>query len=170
MEYNFESIYCSGKIIKNNNHDLILEGTVNDNISKINYIAAAPPDFMTSFTGSGLPYTSREQAFHNTPNKGQVDVVNSKFTIKLLTPNSYYLDYFTFIKPRVELMLNKNKVNIDIPELMVPFRSLMYPPNRKDPMFYKKDLPVRTQEQILRDSDYPEIQNLNDFWGLKPPL
>jgi hypothetical protein len=170
MEYNFNSIYCSGKIIKNNDFDLILDGVVNDDVKEIYYLAAAPPDFNSSFSGSGLPYASSEQAFYNTPNEGVVKVEDSKFLIKLTVPNSYYKDYFTLIKPRVELMINKNKVNVDIPELTVPYRSLQYPKERKDAMFYNKTLPVRTQEQVLRDSDYPDKQNFNDFWGLKPPL
>ena len=40
-------------------------------------------------------------------------------------------------------------------------------------MFYycsKTKLPVRTQEQVLRDSGYPEDNKMHDdFWGLRPP-
>lgn len=61
----------------------------------------------------------------------------------------------------------------------VPFRTLTYPapPSnnpRDSPMFYycnKSKLPVRTQEQVLLDSGYPEVNDIpNNFWGLKPPL
>ncbi len=61
----------------------------------------------------------------------------------------------------------------------VPFRTLTYPapPSnnpRDSPMFYycnKSKLPVRTQEQVLLDSGYPEVNDMpNNFWGLKPPL
>ena len=61
----------------------------------------------------------------------------------------------------------------------VPFRTLTYPapPSnnpRDSPMFYycnKNKLPVRTQEQVLLDSGYPEVNDMpNNFWGLKPPL
>jgi hypothetical protein len=44
---------------------------------------------------------------------------------------------------------------------------------RKDAMFYKYGwlMPVRTQEQILRDSAYPDENKMaSNFWGLKPPL
>ena len=40
-------------------------------------------------------------------------------------------------------------------------------------MFYHcgNSLPVRTQEQVLRDSGYPEDNRMPDnFWGLKPPM
>jgi hypothetical protein len=61
----------------------------------------------------------------------------------------------------------------------IPFRTLTYPapPSknpRTSPMFYhchKSHLPVRSQEQILRDGGYPEVNVMPDnFWGLKPPL
>ena len=59
----------------------------------------------------------------------------------------------------------------------IPFRSLSYPPinntaPRKDPSFYSGgyELPVITQEQILRDSGFPRSNKFPDnFWGLKPP-
>lgn len=61
----------------------------------------------------------------------------------------------------------------------IPFRTLTYPspPShnpRTSPMFYhchRNKLPVRSQEQVLRDSKYPEVNVMpDDFWGLKPPL
>ena len=78
---------------------------------------------------------------------------------------------------------NNNKSNelyhtIQIDE-GVPFRTLTYPapPSnnpRDSPMFYycsKNKLPIRTQEQVLLDSGYPEVNDMpNNFWGLKPPL
>ena len=40
-----------------------------------------------------------------------------------------------------------------------------------DQRFDKEGLPIRTQEQILRDSGYPKDNRVPDnFWGLKPPL
>ena len=60
-----------------------------------------------------------------------------------------------------------------------PFRTLTYPspPSkqpRDSPMFYycnRNSLPVRSQEQVLRDSGFPNMNRMPDnFWGLKPPL
>ena len=59
-----------------------------------------------------------------------------------------------------------------------PFRSLTYPPQNKgdaarcSPNFYATGhkLPIRTQEQILVDSGYPETNKMPpNFWGLRPP-
>ena len=39
-------------------------------------------------------------------------------------------------------------------------------------MFYsgRTRLPTRTQEQILRDSGFPEINQMPpNYWGLRPP-
>ncbi len=59
----------------------------------------------------------------------------------------------------------------------IPFRTLTYPspPSqnpRTSPMFYhchRNQLPIRGQETILRDSGYPEVNEMpSNFWGLKP--
>ena len=55
---------------------------------------------------------------------------------------------------------------------------LTYPPlknerPRSGPEFYEGlwELPVRTQEEICRQSGYPEVNKMpKNFWGLKPPL
>ena len=60
----------------------------------------------------------------------------------------------------------------------IPFRSLTYPPiqagtaPRKNPMFYssRDKLPIRSQEQILRDSGFPEENVMpENFWGKAVP-
>ena len=56
----------------------------------------------------------------------------------------------------------------------IPFRTLTWPKKRdwnKGPLFYcNNNLPVRNQEQILRDSGYPAInKEPSNFWGLIPP-
>ena len=57
---------------------------------KVAYIAAAPVEFRTSVAGSGLPYTSKEQAFHNTPNMGMAQMMSKKlFRVLLDMPGSY---------------------------------------------------------------------------------
>lgn len=72
--------------------------------------------------------------------------------------------------------LNYHTIKIDDG---VPFRTLTHPAppteaKRNSPMFYycsKEQLPVRGQEQVLRDSGYPEENKMpSNFWGLKPPL
>ena len=59
----------------------------------------------------------------------------------------------------------------------IPFRMLTYQQtpvtvSRDSPNFYNGgfNLPVRTQEQILRDSAYPDKNTMpKNFWGLRPP-
>ena len=44
--------------------------------------------------------------------------------------------------------------------------------SRESPKFYDGgfQMPIRTQEQILRDSAYPSNNKMpKNFWGLKPP-
>ena len=71
---------------------------------------------------------------------------------------------------------NTNGVQRNIPIQVsqgIPFRTLTYQPNRKDAMFYKWgwSLPIRTQEQVLRDSGYPQCNTMDvNHWGLKPPM
>jgi hypothetical protein len=55
----------------------------------------------------------------------------------------------------------------------IPYRFLQFPPQRRDANFYHAhhNLPVRTQEQVLRDGQYPQSKKMsNDFWGLRPAL
>ena len=56
----------------------------------------------------------------------------------------------------------------------IPFRTLTWSPKRNwsnGPMFYNnKDLPIRSQYEILLDSAYPNINKVPaNFWGKKPP-
>ena len=174
--YSFTKKYCSCKIYSNRTSVKVigqLTDTVKDGV--LNYLAAAPADHMTSYTGSGLAFPNEEVAFDNTPNKGKMKINASKFEIDLQMPNSYYTKLFNELtKPELMLKYNTNKetriLRIPIAN-SIPYRTLTYPYIRTSPEFYNVALPVRTQEQILRDSGYPnknvEPQNV---WGLKPPM
>ena len=158
--------------------EFTVNGTIQDPVddNKIMYYAASPPDFRTTYTGSGLPFANQEQAFYNTPNKGFVRLNNGKFSIELLYPNSYMVGLGTVTIPPtlyIEYLSNgkKEEVSIKLSEGL-PYRMLTYPSigrARSSPEFYREDLPVRTQEQILRDSGYPSTNVTPDnYWGLKP--
>lgn len=70
--------------------DLSLDITVHldDNPRTIDYIAAAPADSRTTFTGSGLPFVSLAQAFWKTPNMGTVTVgKDGSAKVNLAFPN-----------------------------------------------------------------------------------
>lgn len=154
----------------------VLSDDIDENT--IQYIAANPADTMTSYSGSGLPFHNFDQAYESTPNKGKVIYGKSKqFTISIKYPNSYYIEFGNkLIYPHIKLMYKKK--NIQHTQFVylkdrILYRTLTYPHSRKDVSFYDVDLPIRSQESILKDSMY--IQSFNDkeecsFWGLKPPL
>jgi hypothetical protein len=147
-------------------------------------MAANPPDFRTSYSGSALPFASKDQAFEESPNIGKVTIVNSKFTIKVLFPNSYMIGLGSvLIPPTVYLQYITTKDNevhnfsIQVSN-GIPYRTLTYPLAggcaRQQSVFYSNHhcLPIRkNQEEILRQSAYPQ-RNIepSNFWGDKPSL
>jgi hypothetical protein len=171
----FNSIYCKGNVTFLKNNEIIIEGEINDEITdpNIQYYAPAPPDYMTTFSGSGLPFASESQAFSNTPNKGIIKLDQNKFVINMACPNSYYKDFNTYVTPSVTITYNNDK-NIKLMLLndKIAHRSLQYPELRKkeQQMFYNRKLPIRSQEKILRDSEYNLYSEPVNFWGLKPPM
>lgn len=180
MKNHFESKNCKGTMASiNNNYDIIINGVITPNYttdSFVKYSAPAPPDTITSFSGSGLPYSSKEQAYYNSPNVGQVKISrDGRFKITLKRPNSYYANFNTLKTPYITMTYNygKDVLTVKLDYEKVPYRSLQYPVLRtqKKEMFYAKKLPVRSQEQILYDSAYSDTKLQSpDFWGLKPPL
>jgi hypothetical protein len=176
----FDLINCQGVIDYSNDGDLTINATIKgyemqDNIDVI-YWAAAPATRGMAFT-SGLPYPNPDQAYDNTPNRGVTKAVNGQFTIKLKAPNAYYVGLGTlYVPPVLHIKVCNDKTVHHIPITHgIPFRTLTYPspPSKKprsDAMFYcNDDLPVRSQEQILRDSGYKHDQPMPDnFWGLRP--
>ena len=167
-----------------NSNQYIVNGTVSGNkVNKyyVKYVAANPPTYNANFSGSGLPFPNENVAFENTPNKGTVEVINGNFTIKIKYPGSYYENMGTiYVPPQIKLLLvnkdNKPQGDNVIVKLGngIPFRTLTWPIQRdwnKGPNFYDiKNLPVRSQYQILLDSAYPTVNKMpSNFWGLDPP-
>ncbi len=183
--FNESSFLVNLDIKKVNNDSYIVSGDVTTNPYSeqlfVKYSAANPPTYNANFSGSGLPYPNEEIAFENTPNRGAVEVINNKFTISIRYPNSYYINMGSvYIEPHIRLILC-DKHNKEIGEVVyvnlgegIPFRTLTWPAQRnwnKGPEFYvNKDLPVRTQFQILVDSAYPSTNIMpKNFWGTTPP-
>lgn len=175
----FETTNCKGTVSSiNNNYDILIEGVIAPEYTTdpfVRYSAPAPTDTITSFSGSGLPYTTMEQAYYNSPNVGQSKIENGRFRIVLKRPNSYYSDFNTLVYPSVTITYNygKDKLKVALNNERVPYRSLQYPVRRKEMQqgFYKQSLPVRSQEQILRDSAYTDLEpEKPSFWGLKPAV
>jgi hypothetical protein len=183
---NTQKVCSDMEILKNNRGTQIqVNGMLQDQLDdkKLNFIASAPADRRSSFSGSGLPFPSASVAFKITPNQGPVYVNNDNyFSINLLKPNSYYVGMGTYLVPPtiyISYVSNGQKkyISIKIDET-IPFRTLTYQNEeskvpRTSPLFYNnKDLPVRTQEQILLSSAYPCWNGSipENFWGLKPPM
>jgi len=182
----FENAFISLDVLRDENenkeYDLIITGVVNEVVDddKLHFIAAAPADHRYSFHGSGLPFANPSQAFLHSQNKGTVEVgVDGTFIIKLRHPNSYYVDLGNkLIPPTLTIKYHtsgeRRVIDVQVAN-QIPYRLLNHPRSntyiRDSPMFYKdtEKLPVRTQEQILRDSGYPVKNKIpENFWGLKP--
>lgn len=73
----------------------------------INFSAAAPGDLRLSYSGSGLPFVSPQQAYFDTPNKGKLETSdNGVFSFKLWAPNSYYINQgTTLVRPHVHMCI-----------------------------------------------------------------
>lgn len=178
----FDKVSCKGVTMHNGNGDVTIRGTVDSKSSEpvVVFWAPNPPDYRGSFSGSGLPFSSPSQAYDKTPNYGAIRANNRQFEFKLKFPNAYYAGLGSlYIPPHVHIKVcdgdeDKHHV-IELGE-GVPYRTLTYPspPGNKprlSAMFYcNPNLPVRSQEQILRDSAYPSGHKMaDDFWGLRPP-
>ena len=180
----FDETLCKGFITNLEDGNIKIEGTLKNGLRNVNltYWGASPSHEIYSFCGSGLPFHSHEQAFYNKTNMGQVQTDGSKFTINMKYPNSYYVGLGSYlVPPEVYLKVCGSDdseiitLNVGPP---VPFRTLTYPldKNRHYPKFYNNsDLPIRSQEQIIRDGQYPRYVVIppkmpDNFWGLRPAL
>lgn len=182
-ERTFSNKPVDGVIQFISNKDIRLKCRISEKVTDnvVNVIAASPPEFRSSYSGSGLPFSSPVQAFDNTPNKMTVVLKNNEFVVDLYMPNSYYAGLGSVvIPPTVYVSYNNGYadkvVSIKVSD-SIPYRLLSYPAEmtapRKNAEFYSNhfNLPVRTQEQILRDAGYPENNKMHsNFWGLKPSL
>lgn len=175
MELQFAVGNCVGHIKRTTLSDITIEGVFKSPLKskKVSYVAAAPPDLRASYTGSALPFTSPEMALQGTPNHGNIQLDSKNgFKITLKMPNSYYAGHGSVLVPPTIYLTcegDANTIPIKLNE-PIPFRTLTYPNTRTSAMFYNVSLPVRSQEQILRDSAYPNtFQTPSTFWALKPP-
>jgi hypothetical protein len=173
-----------GKVQYKGTGDVTVSGRVSNlaGATKIVFWAPAPPDYRTSYSGSGLPYPNAEVAFQQTPSYGTVPVSgDGSFVFSIPFPSAYYTNLGTvYVQPhvRVQTVVNGKAGAVETIKVAegVPFRLLTYPPvpqtaPRCSPQFYgnRDILPVRTQEQVLRDSAYPSTNAMPaNFWGLTP--
>ena len=177
---NWEKEYSNQFVCNNKMYDgtgeYLVEGTLPDaGNSNIMFWAPNPPTYNSSFNGSGLPYPNAEIAYENTPNKGMVKANNGNYKFKIKYPNSYYSGLGTkIIEPVYHIKIcGGEKVHTVKLGHGIPFRMLTYPEfaDRTGPEFYAGglNLPIRTQEQIIRDGGYPNTnKKITNFWENRP--
>eukprot|EP00798_Chlamydomonas_sp_ICE-L_P019606 gene19606-26289_t len=90
--------------------DIVLNLSIDEDVDEIivEYLAASPPDYRQSFSGSGLPHSSIFQAYSSTPNTGVVHVENGNLALRLLNPNAYYDEKMMRVDPHVLLRFRSN--------------------------------------------------------------
>lgn len=178
----FQAMSCEGVVLNAGEGNMTVRGTVKSQSLNptLIYWAANPATRNQSFTGSGLPYANPEQAYDRTPNSGAVKANNRQFEIKLKSPSAYYIGLGTlYIPPTLHIKVCEEGTTEGHVEHVklgdgIPFRTLTYPAPPSDKprigsmFYYNCDLPIRSQEQILRDSEYGPMPK--DFWGLRPAL
>jgi|LakMenEpi03Aug12_release.lakeMendotaPanAssembly.Ray.scaffolds.fasta_scaffold379511_1 hypothetical protein len=118
---------CVGEIYKINNQKYQVKGSYTGSGSpNLFFYAASPPNYIQSFSGSGLPYPNPEIAYENTPNHKVVNLNNpnsmNQFDIEFFFPNSYYHEQGRiYVPPHINLIFGKNAqknsvfLNEDIP-------------------------------------------------------
>jgi hypothetical protein len=123
--------------------------------SVVRFIAAAPPEFSGSFSGSGLPFGTVDAAMSDTPNVGRAraDLLTGEFTIALRTPNTFYCRAGTVkVQPCVFVAFTSHGVSrVAAVEVggAVPFRDLTHDRRRSGPEFYSAPRTVATQAEKL---------------------
>ena len=157
---------CQDAIIDPGDGEFHLEVEVDaEDGTLVLFWAANPPNYNTSFSGSGIPFPTPNIAFEETPNQGAVKVENGSFHVFLHFPNSFYTElgqqhipprlYFSFCGPEEGEILS-----VDISN-EVPYRrqKLRRPPM---PNLLHETPILDTQERILIKHRYPSHNLKND--------
>ncbi len=176
----FQHYKCEGTVLDSGDGEFIVRGHISSfENNRIIFWAPNPPTYVTSYTGSGLPYANPSMAYDNTPNKGSVMAKDGNFEFRIRYPNSYYMGLGTVcVQPCCHVKLcDDDKIHTIKLGNGIPFRMLTYPPSapgtaaRANPLFYgnRNELEIRTQEEILRASGFPEDNKTPvNFWGTRP--
>ena len=183
-ESSFDNLSCVGTVNYGSVGDIMVKGRVKQTGNlplngKMIYWAPAPPDYRSSMSGSGLPFSNYNSAYENTHNKGMVQLTNGQFNFKIYYPNAYYAELGTkYIAPQIMFKVCTDGIGQGAPihaiqlDNGIPYRMLSYPKNY-GVLFYDglDKLPIRSQETIIRDSAYPSKNIMPaNHWGLKPPM
>jgi hypothetical protein len=174
----FNEEKCGGVIVNEKNGKLTVMGEFKPSVkpgAQIMYWAANPYNTRFSYHGSGLAYANPEQAYDRSVNVGMVGCKSSSFQFTIKMPSAYYVNSgLQLIPPHIHMKVFEDGQEVDYFSIKLDeplkHRLLHNPPERTSCEFYdnRKDLPFRSQEQILRDSALSVAQNECTFWGLKP--
>ena len=115
--------------IKKINNNLEISGKIiTGNYSKVKYMAADPIERRFSFSGSGLPFHSKEQAFCNKKNFGVATINNNTFSFTIQMPNSFYINLGTeLVEPTLYLSFDNGPNKSVVIGKSLPFKSLSHP-------------------------------------------
>ena len=174
-----DALNCKYAVENSGRGEFVVKGHIEGGAAqKIIYYAPNPPTYNSSFSGSALPFPNPDIAFEGTPNHGAVMTnPDGSFEFKVFYPNSYYIALGTvYVGPHVFIKgcgvekVHSIHLGDGVPFRMITYPSPPYTAPRDSPMFYSKGgrqmPPTRTQEQILRDSGYPDLNKMpEDFWG-----
>lgn len=136
------------------------------------FVAPNPPDYLTSYSGSALPFFNKEQAFDNTSNKGKVLFKKQTASFGIKYPNSYYKNLGnTLVVPHIDFLYSINGkeyiYSYKISDNPIPYRTLTHPYTRTSPSFYKPktEKTVASQSKLLCDTAFPLTNtSVTDFW------
>jgi hypothetical protein len=125
----------------------------------VHYLAAAPADYRTTFTGSGLPFHNLAQAFGETPNTGTCTVDGTGgCVIHLLKPNSFHEIGGAPLRPPCMLVKHGEAYDVFSLGAPIPFRAIARDPTATSPEFYVSRRFVATQDEILHTTAYPSCR------------
>ena len=170
--FNLDNI-CQGNIVYQGRGKILIKGNIRragKTNGTLTFWAANPPDYLTSYSGSALPFPNSTIAFENTPNKGKVPYVNGTFEFLIHFPNAYYTGIGSvYTPPQIYIQLDNSPTQvypITVSE-GIPYRTLTYPNTRIDPFFYERHWDnVSNQEQLFRKTGYPSTNKMpKDFWN-----
>lgn len=120
-------------------------------------IAPNPPDRITSYAGSALPFPCSDVAFDNTPNQIKIKT-GAQFSAEFQYPNSFYLpDGRTLVKPSVFLIIDGKVADIRELPVVHKLRTLNYryaQSGMDKSLFHSyKDffLPVGSADTVMRE-------------------
>jgi len=121
---------CTGTIV-NDGWNVKVSGTCKAPGNTLKYMSSAPPDLRMSRAGSALPWASEDMAYDNTPNKGEIQMVNGRFSFTLANPNCYYMNNGArLVAPHVHFTVNNQHFDVELGIACTPNRSLTGLPGR----------------------------------------